>query len=463
MAELKQKEQEQELDQMAQMSVEDMFGGVTETYEEAEQRAIEESSSGLKVDYFRPDKLGVYSLRFAPIAPAKNGEKTRGGYEYPAHTMLLKIDNPEGKEKKPFYVSTARATECGLSTDVIDVYRKLAVEEAKARGDQDLADKISGGSYGGGLRYDYQHLAYVLDMDERAKGFQLYAMSHGQFKDLDDAKRTMWKKLVSKKSTAPCPISHFKDAYVVELEKKKDGKKTVYKYSIDNVSDMEPLTVEELTKLMAAPRIDEVVFRYNRRHHEAVQVFLKQCDVDYDMGIFNHHEVQDAIEAINSELPVTDTSSFSFESKDAQGKVTIDSLYDEYDDLDAKGLNDKTEEGQELRSKIRDFMKDNGLEDVIAIGRSTTNLDILDALAAEIEQGGEKEDQENAVKESVKEEPEVEKEDEKETRDEEETDRPVRRGRRAEPAEETEAHHQAPDTGRAPRERRSREGRPARR
>lgn len=460
MADLKQKEQEQELDQMAQMSIEDMFGGVTETYEEAEQRAIEESSSGLKVDYFRPDKLGVYSLRFAPIAPAKNGEKTRGGYEYPAHNMLIKINNPEGKEKKPFYVSIVRATECGLSTDVIDVYRKLAVEEAKARGDQDLADKISGGSYGGGLRYDYQHLAYVIDMDERAKGFQLYAMSHGQFKDLDDAKRTMWKKLHAKKPSAPCPISHFLDAYVVELEKKKDGKKTVYKYSIDNVSDMEPLTVEELTKLMAAPRIDEVVFRYNRRHHEAVQVFLKQCDSDYDMDIFNHQEVQGAIEAINAEIPASDTSSFTFDSKEAQGKVTIDTLYAEYDELEAKGLGDKTEEGQELRSKIRDFMKDNDLEDVITIGRSTTNIEILDALSDEIEENGETVSEDNEGSDAIEKEPEAEPEEKDEP---EETERPVRRGKRSESSESTEAHHQAPDSGRAPRERRTREGRPARR
>lgn len=423
-------------DALALQSPEELFGFAAETYEEAEQRALEESASSLKVEYFRPEKLGTYALRFAPIAPEKDGKPKRGGYEWPAHTMLMKINNPKQDAKaKPFYVSVARATECGFSVDVIDTYRKLAVAEAKTKGDTELADKIAGGNFGGGLKYDYKHFAYVMDMEEKAKGFQLYEMSHGQFKDLDDSKRTLWKKLLAKNPKAMCPISHFKDAYVVELEKKKDGSKTVYKYTIDTINDMEPLSVDELQKLLAAPRIHEVVFRYNRRHHEAVQAFLKQCDADYGLDIFNHAEVQEAIATINSELPATDTSSFSFEAKDAEPKMTLDDLYTIYDELEEKGLGDKTEEGQELRSKIREFMKENGLEDAISIVRSTTNIQILDALAVAIGDeagvGSEAVQEDNAGDAEAEQMPEPEPEAE-------------------------------PDTA-APRERRSREGRPSRR
>lgn len=425
------------------LSAEDQFLLQQESLEEAEARSKEESSSGLKVNRLKVDKDGVYPLRFAPLAPSKDEEHKRGGYEYPAHNHFMKIKNPKADAKaKPFGVSVTRATECGFPVDVIDVYRKVAVDQANAKKDTALAEKIGASGFNSGLRFDYNHYAYVLDVDNRKDGWQLFQLSHSQFKELDEAKLSMWKKLCKSEPKHPCPISAFKDAFVVEVTRKTENKKTSYSFNIDSISPKEAITPKELESLLAAPRIYEVQFRYSRFHHEAVQVYLQQCDETYGVQAFDTPEVQDAIKQINDLLPATDTSSFSFDKKGAgseggAGKVTLDSLYAEFDALEAKGLGDKTEEGQELRQKIRDFMKDNKLEDVISIGRSTTNIMILDALDQAVE-GDAPFDEEDTTKDAP------------ETQNDPEPD--------PEPEPEVK-EDQAP----APRERRARADRPARR
>lgn len=82
-------------------------------------------------------------------------------------------------------------------------------------------------------------------------------LSHAQFKDLDERKFKLWSKKLAKNPSYPCPISSVYDAYPVEIEKRKNGAKTEYVISIDNESEPVPLTKEELTALMGAPRIPE--------------------------------------------------------------------------------------------------------------------------------------------------------------------------------------------------------------
>ena len=119
-------------------------------------------------------------------------------------------------------MTVPRATDAGYPLDLIDIYRKAAVAEAKAQGDDKLAEKIGGGSFGGGLKYSYGHALYVLDLDERAKGLQLLTLSHSQFKDLDERKFKLWQKKLAKNPNHPCPVCSVHDAYPVEIEKKKE-------------------------------------------------------------------------------------------------------------------------------------------------------------------------------------------------------------------------------------------------
>lgn len=213
-----------------------------------------------------------------------------------------------------------RAVDAGYSVDFIDTYRKLAVDQAKDNGDEKLADKINGGSFGGGLKYNYGHILYILDMDERAKGLQMLTLIHSRFKDLDERKFNLWKKKLSKNPNYPCPISSVANAYLVEIEKKKNGSKTEYAISIDNESDTDRLSVEELTALMNAPRIPEIIYRYTRYQFEATLAFLCQCDVKYDMNIMEHEDMKKTIETLRTEIPKEDTSTFSFDKRSKDNK-----------------------------------------------------------------------------------------------------------------------------------------------
>lgn len=400
-------------------SVEDLFLGIQETYSEAQQRAAEESKGFAKTEYFRMDKLGVYNLRILPIAPNKDGSADRKSYEYPVHQLLLEIEKPTSGSKPQYvYATVPRATDAGYSVDVIDTYRKAAVNEAKDNGDDKLAEKIAGGSFGGGLKYTYGHAMYVFDLGERAKGMQLLTLSHAQFKDLDERKFKLWQKKLAKNSSAVCPISSVYSAYPVEIEKRKNGSKTEYLITIDNESDNDALSVEELTALMNAPRIPEIIYRYTRYQFEATLEFLKQCDAKYSLSVMETDEMKEVIEQLGSELPKEDTSSFSFDKRSKDSKdnaentsISLDDLWNRYEDLKGKSLGDKTEEGQELRSLIRSYIEQEGLP--VRVTRSTTNEELLElieqALEENPEQGEAEEKQEEKTEEAPEETPEPER------------------------------------------------------
>lgn len=389
-----QDEKLQEQDMIPSMSVEDLFLKSQETYETAQTRAAEENKGFSKTEFFRMDKLGVYRLRFMPIAPNPDGTTHRSGYEYPIHQMLLEIEKPAVGNKQQFtYVTVPRTTDAGFSIDLIETYRKAAVAQAKENGDDKLAEKIAGGSFGGGLKFPYGHAAYVLDMDERAKGLQLLTLSHSQFKDLDERKFKLWQKKRLKNPTYPCPISSIADAYPVEIEKKRNGAKTEYLIGIDNESDTDCLTKEELTTLMNAARIPDVTCRYSRFQFGATLEFLKQCDIKYALHITETQVMKDATEQLRAELPKEDTSEFSFDkrTKDAKDNaensaLTVDFLFDRYEELQEQGFGDKTEEGQEFRGLIRAFIEQEKLS--VRVSRSTTNHDLLDMIEEELQGDG---------------------------------------------------------------------------
>lgn len=375
------------------LSVFELFAAAEETYEEAQARTAAENKSFVKTEFIKMDKFGIYTFRILPIAPKEDGTIDRKSYEYPVHQLLMKIQKPSDNERQQFtYVSVCRTNYAGYKTDLIDTYRKLAIAEAKAQNDDDLAEKLNDG-FKGGVKYDYSHAMYVFDMDERAKGIQLLRLSYPQFRTLDECKFKLWQKKLKKNPKYPCPISSIANAFPVEIEKKKNGSKTEYSINIDNESDVDVLTSEELVALLSAPRIPEVIYRYTRFHFEATLVYLKQCDEKFGFNIMEMNEMKEAIESLKAELPADDTSSFSFDKKgdgdsdkdNASGVITIDSLFDMYDELQEKGLNDKTEEGQELRGKIREFIEQEKLE--IRMTRTTTNAMLLDMIE-EVLQGG---------------------------------------------------------------------------
>ncbi len=331
------------------------------------------------------DKLGTYNLRLLPIAPNSDGTLDRKSYEYPCRSMLMELINPNksaGKQTSS-YVSVPRAVDAGFSVDLIDTYRKEAVDEALSRGNEKMAEKIGGGSFGGGLKYNFTHAIYILDLNERAKGLQLLHLSHSQFMALEEKRFDLWQKLLQKNANTPCPISSVNGGYGVEIKKKKNGSKTEYDINIDVVSDKWAVAIEELNALVAAPRIPEVINRYSRYHYEATIEYLRQCDTRFEMNILDTEVMQAAIEKLASELSPEDKSSFSFDkrtkdAKDNQAELTLDDLYSRFEELEAAGKGDKTEEGQELRTMLRAFVEQEKL--TVRMTRQTKNSELLDMI-----------------------------------------------------------------------------------
>lgn len=381
-----QEEEKKEFEDKKEMSVEEIFLQSQVSYEEAQQQAIEESSSFNKTEFFRMDKLGTYRLRVLPLAPNADGSLDRKSFRIPVHHLLMELEKPTSGGKPTYvYVSVPRATQAGYEADLIDTYRKLAVDAAIEKGDDKLAEKIKGGSYGGGLKFNYEHAMYILNMDERAKGVQLIYLSHAQYCELNERRMKLWQKKLDKNSNYPCPVSSIYNAYPVEIEKKKNGGKTEYIIGIDNESDNDPLSIEELNKLMSAPRIPEVVYRYSRYHYEATIEYLKQCDTKYGLQIMENEEMIKTIEKMKLDIPKEDTSSFSFDkrSKDSkdnadENELSFDMLVSKFDELQSQKLGDKTEEGQELRAQIRAYIEQEELS--VRVTRSTSNSDLLDMI-----------------------------------------------------------------------------------
>jgi hypothetical protein len=408
-------------------SVEELFLGIQESYAEAQARAMEENRAFAKTEFFRFDKLGVYRLRILPIAPSKEDTTERKGYEFPVRQLLMELEKPaSGSKPTSMYVTVCRATDAGYSLDLIDTYRRIAVNMAKVAGDEKLAEKIGGGSFGGGLKFNYGHAMYIIDLGERTKGIQLLTLSHAQFKELDERKFKLWEKKIAKNPHHPCPISSVYNAYPVEIEKRKNGNKTEYYISIDNESDNVILSKDEMMLLMSTPRIPEIIYRYSRYHFEATLEFLRQCDKKYDLPVMDTEEMGEIIETFQSEIPKDDTSSFSFDKRGKDAKenaesnlIRLDVLCDRFEELDAKGLGDKTEEGQELRGLIRAFIEQEKLP--VRVTRSTTNSELLDMIEDAVHGVTTKE-------EEPEREPDPEPEDDP-APDTEEEEKPIRRRR----------------------------------
>lgn len=100
------------------------------------------------------------------------------------------------------------------------------------------------------------------------------------------------------------------------------------------------------------------------------------------MEVCKEPDFVEIVEKLKGELSADDTSHFDLANatnKDnGKDEVTLDSLYAEYDVIVDQGLNEKSEEYQELREKIRQFIEDKGLD--VRISRTKNNLQLLEEI-----------------------------------------------------------------------------------
>lgn len=386
------------------------FAQTQQTYAEAEEKAKQEAGSP-RVERFRIGEDGEYPIRILPLAPNFDADGNilpmeRKGYEYAIHQLFLAIEVPakKGGKAKKLNIPVIRTTdkEIGFSVDLIDTYLKIAKEMYVD--DEELIKLISGNAYSGGLRWNYQHAIMVLDVSsdkERAKGPQLWQCSHSQYKDIDAAKMRLWKELREDGGQETCPISGFTNAYPVKIIRSNNNGKTEYTVEIGRKTL--DIKEEEAEKLLELPRIPEQIYRYTRYQFEATLEFLKQYDEKHDMEVCKEPDFVEAVEKLKGELPADDTSHFDLNGaaskENGKEEVTIDSLWAEYDSIIDQELNEKSDEYQELREKIRQFIEDNGLD--VRISRSKNNQQLLEEIDEVIDSQSKQAKKEEPVKETT--------------------------------------------------------------
>lgn len=367
-------------------SVFDIFTTNAESFSDAKRKNSEETSQRLK--YLRLKNNGTIRVRVLPLAPVigPNNEISmpRKGYEYPTKELTLKIKKTSPDNKN----NTVYATICNaklafpeLKEDLIDTYVRVAQERYAT--DDALIKKLKAGSFEGGLKWDSKRCMYVLDLENRKEGIQILKLSYAQYKDLEERKLSVWEKLCRSNSTAQCPISSIQSAYPVEIIGKTEAK-TTYAFNIDILGGVDQLSEDELKTLLDTQRLPEVLYKYHRYHLEATIVYLEQLDDKMGIDIMNSEEIKNVIEQISMILPADDTSHFSLESsatdkEDAGSNGTaLDELWNTFDQLEAAQLDDRSESGMELRSRIKDYISAHELD--VVVMRSMSNYDILLAI-----------------------------------------------------------------------------------
>lgn len=454
-------------EQEKNLSMFDLFEASQETIEEAVKKSSEESSK--KAKFLRISKDGTYAVRILPLAPVLNADgemlpMERKGYEYPLRSLTLKIEDTSKMEKgkpKIVYATVCNAKHAfpTLAADPIDTYVKIACERYAK--DTKMCEKLHESSFNGGLKWDSSRCIYVIECENQGAGIQILQLSFAQYKTLEEMKINLWNKL-NKKGKVPCPISSIRGAYPVEIIRKTEGK-TKYTFNIDLTAGVSELEEETLQDLFNSPRLPEVIYRYSRYHLEATTTFLQQLDEKYGIKVMEDERMKDCLAQVQMLLSPDDQSHFTLGGNDADAASDNDTdnlqaLYDRYDQLDKEGLDDETEEGQELRGSIRAFIEANDLD--VIIGRKKTNLMLLDEINDVMYGPAEGEgDEEEAPAAKTKPAPEPEPEEEDDEPAAEPDDEPEPEPAPARPSRTRERN----DDTNEPAERPRRAGRPVRR
>jgi len=434
-------------DELQQVDLFSLFEQSQETLDDAKEKSAAESGS--QTQFLQLNQDGTYPVRILPIAPVLGPDGNplplpRKGYEIPYRSFFLTIKGKDKKGKE----TTRKIPVChtklvfpNLENDLIDLYVRIACEQNSA--DAQLCKKIRSNSFEGGLKYNSQRCMYVFNMDERSKGLQILQLSFSQYKDLEDAKLRLWGKLTKKDPKAPCPISSPLNAFPVEITRKTENRKTSYSVNIDTFNGVDELTVEELRMVYDAPRLPEALYVYRRFHLEATIEFLKQTDELFGIKVMASEEIKDCIDQIKMALPSDDQSHFSFDNSgnnaddDNEGAMTLEKLWAIYDEIEEAGKDDRSEEGQNLRTQLREFIEANDLD--IRVDRKKSNLVVLEEIQ-DIMGNDSDDDEPDAPSNAPEDEeddtdaPDTEPEDEEDSEDEPMSPRRTRNDDTSEPA-----------------------------
>lgn len=425
------------------------FEGVKyESFDEAASRKKEEESNGrTDVNFFRIKDNGDYSVRIMPHSPAAI-EAGATGYSQAIRQAWLSIFSADSD--KPLAVKITDARQCNFDKDIYATYKYLAIgklkEEVASAGNaiekskkEKLIATVDNSGFNKGLRFDYKHLMYVIDLKTRSEGVKLFECSNGLYKSIETSKMSVWKQLSESTQNTPCPISNPFNAYPVGITKSKNNNKVEYAVSITGIVKAPGLTEDEVKSLLELPPLSSNLV-YDKRMFQATMIALKQYDDKYKLGVYELEEFKMVAKEIEDKLKenTSDTSSFSMTRKsdgattdtassndEYETGILFDDLDEEYNELLANGVVERTAEMDAFKKKVRHYLKQEGITSIKS-GRRNEVADIMDEIFDYISDNGERgvaSDMEETSQPNIEEdvtEDEVEEEEEDVTEDEEE-------------------------------------------
>lgn len=393
-------------DEIKKPSVFDIFKQSAQTYEEALAKRESEKTSK-KIERYRITSDGKFNVRILPLCPhiGEDGvaiPMDRKGYEYAVRQQFLSIKYPsKGGKTKKMSIPVVQTTQPGvdLPVDLIDTYVKIA----KEYGDEDVTKKVTSSGYYGGLKWNYQHAIYILDLDKKRNGPLLWMCSGAQYHAIEDEKKDVWDELrdADADNREQDPVASFDAAYPLTITRKEENKKTEYKFKLKTMGKPDSLSEAELNALLNMPRLDDEIYKYTRYQFEATLEALKQYDEMLEIDVCAQEDFLAAVEKLRAALPKDDTSHFDLASISGKGDeksskkevVTIDTLWSESDANDDNGFEKDSDEYNELREKILQFIQDNKLDVRVSHSKSNAQLleDVEDALNNNIKTSDNKE------------------------------------------------------------------------
>lgn len=438
-------------EEVQKMGLFSLFQQTAQTLDQAEAKAKSEKGFE-KIDRFRTPEEGEYVVRVLPLAPTgvdSEGKPImpmdRNGFEFQLYSTFLDIDQPADKKGKvkTLHIPVIKTTQKGVdkSVDLLEKYLEIAKD--MYADDDEVIELLTGQNSRHRIRFSNQRVMYVLDLtDGTPKGPMFWQVSTSSYKDIDNERRSVWTKESEKaaKKGLPkpeCPLCGLTQAWPLTITR--TGTKfndTKYAFKIDRGEEQLPLTEEQLQKLFDLPRIPDEIYHYTRYQMEATIEYLKQYDEKHDLEVCKDQEFLDAIEQLKGELSTDDNSHFSLSGdntsgKDNSRKITLESLNEAYDYIVDKGLGKDSDEYEELREDIRQFIEDNELDVVVKHSKK------IEDLLEEIEEALDSKSK-TPTKPAAKEEPAEENDDDDDDKNEQEEEKPRTRKRPSRQEEDDE-------------------------
>lgn len=298
---------------------------------------------------------GTNKFRFFPAHP---GTDDKNKYYQVNLISWLPYKKDDGTETRVPFKNARR--HAGQAKDVIDEYRKLAIEIIKGdksidvKESADLIDTITDWKTGIAPKTGFLTYAKKKDGDNWERG--ILEITYGVQKKLDDLSLVDYEEDPDGIDIVSDPV----EGYLITIKYDKKAA-TNDKYKVSNsVKDQLPLDAEDAAWIKEQKPLTELLYGegvYHQGTFERAMKGLELYDEKHDIGVFNTDEFQEIAAELKAELPEAPARDEGSNSSDTKADK-------ELEDMDRKELKQYILDN-DLGIKVTRGMKDDEIIDLI--------------------------------------------------------------------------------------------------